>query len=94
MNQGRDEEALQVLSNARQLPPDHELVQIEFLCADFLPLTHIDGLTSCNREIRAQYLFEKETSAVNFPNYQDGSFLSNFKLGFYGYASLLTSRSG
>jgi len=93
VNQGRDDEALQVLSNARQLPPDHELVQIEFLCADLFLVTHIYGLTSFYREIRAQYLFEQETSAVNFPHYQDGSFSSNFKLGFYGYASLLTSRS-
>ena len=31
VNQGRDEEALQVLSSARKLAPDSELVQIEFL---------------------------------------------------------------
>jgi sugar porter (SP) family MFS transporter len=75
VNQGRDDEALAVLSNARGLPPDSELVQIEFL------------------EIRAQYLFEKETSAINFPNLQDGSRSSNFKLGFYGYLSLIRERS-
>ncbi|KAF9003975.1 general substrate transporter [Cyathus striatus] len=75
VNQGRDDEALEVLSNARNLPPDSELVQIEFL------------------EIRAQYLFEKETSAINFPDLQDGSRSSNFKLGVYGYLSLIRERS-
>ncbi|PPQ64606.1 hypothetical protein CVT26_002004 [Gymnopilus dilepis] len=75
VNQGRDDEALQVLSNARRLPPDSDLVQIEFL------------------EIRAQYLFEKETSELKFPQYQDGSFSSNFKLGFYDYLSLITNRN-
>lgn len=75
VNQERDDEALQVLSNARGLPPDADLVQIEFL------------------EIRAQYLFEKETSAEKFPQYQDGTFWSNFKLGFFDYLSLLTDRS-
>lgn len=44
-------------------------------------------------EIKAQYLFEKETSEIKFPQYQDGSFSSNFKLGFYDYLSLLTDRS-
>ncbi|KAF5327608.1 hypothetical protein D9619_004804 [Psilocybe cf. subviscida] len=75
INNGRDEEALQVLSNARRLPPDSELVQIEFL------------------EIRAQYLFEKETSELRFPQYQDGSRSSNFKLGLHEYMSLITDRS-
>lgn len=31
INQGRDDEALQVLSSTRNLPPDHELIQIELL---------------------------------------------------------------
>ncbi|GLB40433.1 putative major facilitator superfamily, sugar transporter (TC 2.A.1.1) family protein [Lyophyllum shimeji] len=75
VNQGRDDEALVVLSRARGLPPDSDLVQIEYL------------------EIRAQYLFEKETSEAKFPQYQDGSFASNFKLGFYDYLSLLTNRN-
>ncbi|KAF8968160.1 general substrate transporter [Flammula alnicola] len=75
INQGRNDEALIVLSNARRLPPTSELVQIEFL------------------EIRAQYLFEKETSELKFPQYQDGSWNSNFKLGFYDYLSLLTDRN-
>ncbi|RXW21725.1 hypothetical protein EST38_g4122 [Candolleomyces aberdarensis] len=76
VNQGRDEEALAILSQARNLPPDSELVRIEFL------------------EIKAQYLFEKETAEINFPQYQDGSFSSNFKLGFYDYLSLMKSRTG
>ncbi|TFK27138.1 sugar transporter [Coprinopsis marcescibilis] len=75
VNQGRDEEALAVLSSARGLSPTSELVQIEFL------------------EIRAQYLFEKETSELNFPQYQDGSWSSSFKLGFYDYLSLLKSKT-
>lgn len=32
VNQGRDDEALAVLSRARNLPPDADLVQIEYLC--------------------------------------------------------------
>ncbi|KZT02553.1 general substrate transporter [Laetiporus sulphureus 93-53] len=75
VNNGRDEEALAVLSRARNLPPDSEVIQIEFL------------------EIKAQYLFEKQTSEIQFPQYQDGSWKSDFKLGFYGYLSLLTSRT-
>ncbi|KAI3615132.1 sugar transporter [Moniliophthora roreri] len=75
VNQGREDEALAVLSKARQLPADSELVQIEFL------------------EIKAQYLFEKETSAARFPQFQDGSFTSNFKLGLHEYLSLLQNRS-
>ncbi|KAI0368644.1 general substrate transporter [Pilatotrama ljubarskyi] len=74
VNNGRDDEALQVLSRARRLPPDSDLVQIEFL------------------EIKAQYLFEQETSAIKFPGLQDGSRKSNFKLGFYDYLSLLRYR--
>ncbi|KAL0954486.1 hypothetical protein HGRIS_003454 [Hohenbuehelia grisea] len=75
VNNQRDDEALTVLSRARGLPEDNDLVQIEFL------------------EIRAQYLFEKETSEMKYPQYQDGSFSSNFKLGLYGYLSLLSSRT-
>ena len=44
-------------------------------------------------EIRAQHMFEQETSMAKFPQYQDGGFLSNVKLGFHEYASLLTNRS-
>ena len=44
-------------------------------------------------EIKAQYLFEKETAEIKYPDLQDGSFSSNFKLGLYEYTSLLTSRS-
>ncbi|KAE9400185.1 general substrate transporter [Gymnopus androsaceus JB14] len=73
VNQGRDDEALAVLSRARGLPSESELVQIEFL------------------EIKGQYLFEQETSVAKFPDYQDGSFSSNFKLGVYEYLSLLTN---
>jgi len=75
VNKGRDDEAIKVLSSARNLPADHELVQIEFL------------------EIKAQHLFEQETSEMKFPQWQDGSFWSDFKLGFYDYLSLLQSRT-
>jgi sugar porter (SP) family MFS transporter len=44
-------------------------------------------------EIKAQYVFEKETSAMRFPQFQDGSFVSDFKLGLYDYMSLLTTRT-
>ena len=37
VNNGREDEALQVLSKARGLPPDSDLVQIEFLCVVSLP---------------------------------------------------------
>ncbi|KAM5530407.1 hypothetical protein V8D89_015918 [Ganoderma adspersum] len=74
VNNGRDDEALQVLSRARRQAPDSDLVQIEFL------------------EIKAQYLFEKETAALKYPDLQDGSFASNFKLGLYDYLSLLRYR--
>ncbi|KAI5986533.1 general substrate transporter [Pisolithus albus] len=73
VNQQRDDEALQVLSRARGLPTDSDLVQIEFL------------------EIKAQYVFEKETSALKFPQYQDGTSRSNFLLGVHDYLSLLRS---
>jgi len=75
VNQGRDDEALAVLSSARGLAPHEDLVRIEFL------------------EIRAQYLFEKETSEEKFPQYQDGTWSSNFKLGLYGYLSLIRERA-
>jgi len=75
VNKGRDDEALGVLSRARRLPSDHDLIQIEFL------------------EVKAQHLFETETSAAKFPHLQDGSFGSGFKLGFYEYASLLSNRT-
>ncbi|SJL05401.1 probable MFS sugar transporter [Armillaria ostoyae] len=75
INQGRDEEALTVLSNLRALPKDDELVRIEFL------------------EIKAQYLFEKEISEAKFPQYQDPSFTSQFKLGLHGYLSLVLDRN-
>ncbi|KAF7424189.1 hypothetical protein PC9H_009492 [Pleurotus ostreatus] len=75
VNKGRDDEALKVLSAARRMPPDSDLVQIEFL------------------EIKAQYLFEKETSEINFPQYQDGSYMSSFKLGLHEYLSLITTRT-
>lgn len=52
------------------------------------PLVQLEYL-----EVKAQYLFEQRTSQENHPEIQDGSFSSNFKLGFYGYMSLLTNRS-
>jgi len=74
VNQGRDDEALAVLSRSRNLPPEADVVRIEFL------------------EIRAQHLFEKEVSEEKFPQYQDDTWSSNFKLGFYSYFSLIRDR--
>lgn len=75
VNQGRDDEAQVVLSRARQLPIQDDLIQIEYL------------------EIKAQHLFEIEVNAAAFPQYQDGTFKSDFLLGFHSYASLLTKKS-
>jgi hypothetical protein len=44
-------------------------------------------------EIKAQHMFERETSIAKFPNDQGGGFASNLKLGFHEYLSLLTNRS-
>lgn len=44
-------------------------------------------------EIKAEHLFEKEVAEEMFPQYQDGSFRSDFLLGFHSYLSLLTSRA-
>ncbi|TFK99577.1 general substrate transporter [Pterulicium gracile] len=74
VKQGREEEALAVLSRARpHAPPD--LVRLEFL------------------EIKAQHEFEEEVSREMFPQYQDGTFASNFKLGFHEYLSLFKKRT-
>ena len=45
------------------------------------------------REIKAEIMFEKEISVEKFPQFQDGTFASDFKLGLHGYLSLFTSRS-
>lgn len=45
-----------------------------------------------SREIRAQHLFEKEVSERRFPDYQDGSWSSNLRLGLYEYLSLIRER--
>jgi len=92
INKGRDDEALKVLSYARSLPQEHDLVQIEFLYVPhlsqfFVLLIHI------NSEIKAQHVFEQEINTEKFPNYQDGSFSSNLKLGIHGYLDLLSNRS-
>ena len=55
--------------------------------------TEDEGVRLEYLEIRAQHLFEKETSIAKFPNDQGGGFASNVKLGFHEYLSLLTNRS-
>ncbi|KAH8831501.1 general substrate transporter [Flagelloscypha sp. PMI_526] len=75
VNKGRDEEAQQVLSNARKLPIDHELIILEY------------------KEIKAQHLFDVETAKIRFPEYQDGSWSSSFKLGVASYISLFKTKS-
>ncbi|KAF2225655.1 general substrate transporter [Elsinoe ampelina] len=52
------------------------------------PVIHLEWL-----EIKAQHLFEVETSRSRFPQFQDGSLMSNIRLGFHEYASLLTNKS-
>ncbi|KAK7463909.1 hypothetical protein VKT23_007245 [Stygiomarasmius scandens] len=44
-------------------------------------------------EIKAQHLFEREVSQEKFPQYQDGTFSANFKLGVHEYLSLFTNRT-
>ncbi|KEQ93406.1 hypothetical protein AUEXF2481DRAFT_67544 [Aureobasidium subglaciale EXF-2481] len=44
-------------------------------------------------EIKALRDFEVETARRKYPNYQDGSRKSNFLIGFYDYASLVTNPS-
>ncbi|CAL5866708.1 uncharacterized protein PFLUO_LOCUS918 [Penicillium psychrofluorescens] len=44
-------------------------------------------------EIKSLYLFEKETSEKRYPNWQDGSFSSRFKIGASDYLSLVTNPS-
>lgn len=50
--------------------------------------------------VRIEYLemkslreFEKETARLKYPQYQDGSFKSNFMIGFNDYKSLVTNKS-
>ncbi|KAI7127481.1 putative MFS monosaccharide transporter, partial [Hortaea werneckii] len=44
-------------------------------------------------EIKALREFEKQVSEAKYPHYQDGSFKSNFWIGFYEYTSLVTNPS-
>ncbi|KAJ5495015.1 hypothetical protein N7539_000131 [Penicillium diatomitis] len=44
-------------------------------------------------EIKAMYLFEKETAAAKYPQYQDGSRHSNFMILVNDYKSLVTNPS-
>ncbi|KAH8802389.1 general substrate transporter [Flagelloscypha sp. PMI_526] len=45
------------------------------------------------KEIKAQHLFDVESSKVRFPHLQDGSWSSRFKLGIAGYARLFRTKS-
>ncbi|KAJ5609476.1 hypothetical protein N7528_010043 [Penicillium herquei] len=44
-------------------------------------------------EIKALYLFERETSIRKYPQYQDGSTSSNFWIAMNDYKSLITNKS-
>ena len=44
-------------------------------------------------EIKAAREFDKTRLIEKFPDYQDGSFKSNFMIGFYDYMSLVTNKS-
>lgn len=44
-------------------------------------------------EIKSLYMFESETAREKYPELQDGSFSSRFKMGLYEYMSLVTNKS-
>ncbi|KAJ5188903.1 Major facilitator superfamily domain general substrate transporter [Penicillium cf. griseofulvum] len=44
-------------------------------------------------EIKSLYLFERETAAEKYPDWQDGSLSSRFKIGLHDYMSLITDKS-
>lgn len=44
-------------------------------------------------EVKAQHQFERETSIAKFPQHQDGTLMSNIKLSYHEYLSLLTNKS-
>lgn len=44
-------------------------------------------------EIKALRMFEVETAKKKYPQYQDGSFKSNFMIGVNDYLSLITNKS-
>lgn len=44
-------------------------------------------------EIKSLHMFEVETAAEKYPQWQDGSFSSRFRIGLADYASLLTNKS-
>ena len=63
-------------------------------------LARLRGVTVDNLLVRIEFLeikalrqFEILTAAKKYPDYQDGSFKSRFKIGFYDYLSLVTNRS-
>ncbi|MCJ1299531.1 hypothetical protein MMC08_002323 [Hypocenomyce scalaris] len=63
-------------------------------------LARLRGVTVDNILVRIEFLeikalrqFEVITAAKRYPQYQDGSFGSRFKIGFYDYLSLVTNKS-
>lgn len=44
-------------------------------------------------EIKSLHMFEVETAAEKYPQWQDGSFKSRFNIGLHDYLSLLTNKS-
>ncbi|KAJ5835254.1 Major facilitator superfamily domain general substrate transporter [Penicillium robsamsonii] len=44
-------------------------------------------------EIKSLYLFERETAAEKYPDWQDDSLSSRFKIGLHDYMSLITDKS-
>ena len=75
INQGHEEECLEVLAWLRNKSPDDIGVRVEFL------------------EVKAMYLFEKETAAAKYPQYQDGTTKSKIAILVNDYKSLLTNPS-
>ncbi|KAI9727841.1 MAG: hypothetical protein M1834_007887 [Cirrosporium novae-zelandiae] len=74
MNHGHEDDARQVLARLRDLPPENELIEVEFL------------------EIKAQCLFEKRTTAENFPHLAAPTKTNLAKLQFVAIGSLFKTK--
>src|ERR1700733_8331601 len=92
VSKGRDEEAIRVLSRARMIPQESDLIQIEFLYASIGIFCAGETYMFAPREIKAQHIFEQRTSQEKFPDIQNDSFTSNLRLGWHGYMSLFQTR--
>ncbi|KZW00841.1 general substrate transporter [Exidia glandulosa HHB12029] len=85
VNQGRDDEALVVLSNARRLDPQSDLVQIEYL--------EIRAQHLFEKEVEEERFppYQADHTASPFKR-RLGAFSHGFKSGSHGYLSLVTNK--